>query len=131
MSTISVDTLTDKSAGESVDAADIVHGTPKAWINYAQSASPVLQDSYNVSSVSDDGAGIYAPNFTNAFDAAQGYCGVGAIREDESSGGVSARFPNIRRTSASASTFEAGSCNGSGTASDCSGNHWAFVGDLA
>ena len=71
MSTISVDTITDRSASESVDAAYLVHGTVKMWVRAA--ADAVVTDSLNVSSSTDNGVGDYQYNLTNSFADANSY----------------------------------------------------------
>ena len=65
MSTISIDTIEDLSASESVDAAYVVHGTAKAWVNYNQQ-TPVVNDSLNTSSVTDNTTSDYTINLTSS-----------------------------------------------------------------
>jgi len=72
MSTISVDTVEDRSAGESVDAAYLVHGSLKAWAALDGSTS-TAKDSLNVSSIDDDGTGDWGVNMTSAFGTSAGY----------------------------------------------------------
>jgi hypothetical protein len=71
MSTLSVDTIEDRSAAESVDATYVVHGTLKVWLRGDEAAN--IQDSLNVSSMSDDNTGLYTANFTNSFADATHY----------------------------------------------------------
>jgi hypothetical protein len=70
MSTISVDTLEDRSATESVDATYIVHGTTKSFWNYNQNTGPTINESLNISSITDDAAGQHTINYTTSFNAA-------------------------------------------------------------
>ena len=47
--------------------------TAKAWVNYNGNATPAINDSYNVSSVTDNGTGHYTINYAttlaNAYQA--------------------------------------------------------------
>lgn len=79
MSTLSVDTLTDKSAAESVDMTYVVHGTLKVWAHFNISGgTPSLTDSMNVSSIDDDGVGDFGLNLTNNLSAANESAGTGS-----------------------------------------------------
>ena len=42
----------------------------KAWINFNGTGTPTARDSYNVSSITDNGVGDYTINFTTAFSGA-------------------------------------------------------------
>ena len=61
---LKADTLTHSTAG-SLDTNFVVNGSAKAWARYNGSAATV-NDSVNVSSLSDDGAGDHTLTFTNA-----------------------------------------------------------------
>jgi len=66
MSKIVTDTFEYKSAGETVDATYLVHGTAKAWGQVTISGGTSTQnDSVNCSSITDDGAGQYKFSFSN------------------------------------------------------------------
>jgi len=60
------------------DAATLKHhpGIAKAWVSFDASGTLAILESYNVSSVTDNGTGDYSPNFTNDFAAAT-YAAVG------------------------------------------------------
>lgn len=45
-------------------------GVAKAWINFNGSGTPTARDSYNVSSITDNGVGDYTINFSTAFSGA-------------------------------------------------------------
>lgn len=66
MSKIVVDTFEDRSAGESVDATYVVHGTAKVWANLDGTGTISLRDSINVSGVTDNSTGDYTYTFSNA-----------------------------------------------------------------
>ena len=63
---IVADTLEHSTAG-SVDTQYVVNGSAKAWLQYLQ-ATPVVTDSFNISSVADNSTGDFTVNYTNAFD---------------------------------------------------------------
>ena len=55
----------------------------KAWINFDGTGTVSINDSYNVSSLSDDGVGLYTINFTSAMgNANYAYSG---LKEDAAS----------------------------------------------
>lgn len=48
----------------SVNLNEIVRGTVKAWVNFDGAASPIaIRDSFNVSSITDNGVGNHTINF--------------------------------------------------------------------
>lgn len=54
------------SEGGTVDVVNLTQGSIKSWASVQQTANPhVIEDSYNVSSVTDNGVGITANSFTN------------------------------------------------------------------
>ena len=48
---------------------NLQQGLAKAWLNYNQS-TPVIDDSFNVTSVADNSAGNFTPTITNVFSNA-------------------------------------------------------------
>jgi hypothetical protein len=48
----------------------VTGGNAKAWFSYDQSGAPAIDNSVNISSITDNGAGSSAPAFTNAFSDA-------------------------------------------------------------
>ena len=69
--TIVADTIQD-GAGNSTSMDNAIYGSAKAWVNFA-GATGTINASYNVSSITRGGAGVYQVNFTNAF-ADNKYC---------------------------------------------------------
>ena len=68
--TIAFDTLTtsdSKNTGteKSIDTSYIYNGISKSWLNYAQNGDTV-NDSFNISSVSDESTSEFKPVMTNA-----------------------------------------------------------------
>ena len=79
MSTLSVGTI--KSISSSAPVFQNSSGTEKGqlakvWINFKGSGTVSIRDSFNVSSLVDNGTGDYTVNFTNAMSNAN-YCSTG------------------------------------------------------
>ena len=55
----------------------VQQGLAKGWINYKQAATFVINDSFNISGVNDDGTGLGDTNYTNNFGNAN-YVASGA-----------------------------------------------------
>ncbi len=70
MSKIAVDLFEHRSAGRKVSAGYVVDGSAKSWANLNGSGTIALRDSLNISSVVDNGVGIYFFSFATAFAAA-------------------------------------------------------------
>ena len=62
MSTLRVNTIQD-STGSGTPA---INGLAKAWVNFNGTGTVAIRASFNVSSITDDGTGSYAVNFTTA-----------------------------------------------------------------
>lgn len=67
-----IETGTSTAVFSSVGNLKYHDGVAKAWVtgDYAGSGTPPLTDSYNVSSVTDGGTGLAAPQFTTSFSSA-------------------------------------------------------------
>ena len=89
MSTLLLNTLTGKTSAGSIvvtgeggsTTTNLQQGVAKSWINYKQAATIVTNDSFNISSVNDDGAGLGDTNYTNNFGNAN-YAAVGGSGRD-------------------------------------------------
>jgi hypothetical protein len=74
MSTLLLNTLTGKTSAGSIvvtgeggsTTTNLQQGVAKCWFQITQGSSHSLDDSFNVGSISDDGAGETTVNFTNA-----------------------------------------------------------------
>lgn len=64
MSTLTVTTLSNGSV--SVPTATVVNGSAKAWVNFDGTGTIAARDSFNLSSLTDNGTGDYTVNFTTA-----------------------------------------------------------------
>jgi hypothetical protein len=73
MSTIKVTNIQDTSGGNQSTSEQIAQGRAKAWVNFDGTfgtspytiANEGISDSFNVTSVTDNGTGNYTVNFTN------------------------------------------------------------------
>ena len=72
--TIVSSTISDGT--NSTSTTNVINGA-KAWVNFNGQGTVAIRASYNVSSITDLGAGSYAVNFTNAFADAN-YAVVGS-----------------------------------------------------
>jgi hypothetical protein len=76
MSKLKLTTLATQDDSASVPADTIVNGTAKAWVNFNGIGAVAIRRAFNVSSITDNGTGNYAVNFTNALVDAD-YAAVG------------------------------------------------------
>ena len=81
MSTLAVGTI--KSISSAAPVFQNTSGTEKgqlakSWINFNGSGTIAIRDSFNVSSIADEGTGQYQVNFTNNMATASDYVVVGS-----------------------------------------------------
>ena len=80
-SELRVTTIANNAGSESVDTTYVVNGSAKAWYhldndysgtnpNTGQTNGVTVQDSFNVASITDNGAGDFTMAWTNSFDNA-------------------------------------------------------------
>jgi len=62
---------------DNFDSEGIIEGTATAWVNFNGTGTVAIRDSYNVSSITDNGTGNYVANF-NTTMANSNYSVVGA-----------------------------------------------------
>jgi len=92
-SIINVDKIQNAAASISVDTTYVVNGSAKAWLNFNQTSTQAIRDSFNVSSISDTGAGRTQVTLTSAmlnndYMALIGLRMQSTVTNDGSSGGV-------------------------------------------
>jgi hypothetical protein len=61
MSTLVAQTISNGTV--STSSANVIQGSAKAWVNFNGAGVPAIRASYNVSSITDNGAGLYTVNF--------------------------------------------------------------------
>jgi len=63
---IKADTLEHSTAG-SLDTQYVVNGSAKAWCNFNGTGTLAVNDSFSISSVTDNTTATYTPNISSAF----------------------------------------------------------------
>ena len=120
MSTITVTNI--KATGET--ASRPVSGVAAGYLNFNGSGTPAVSDSFNHSSITDGGTGIYACNFTNDMANANfGHTNGG----DHSSAGINTNKYDSR----AANTFNCRAYTYAGSLADNAYISLSFIGDLA
>ena len=79
MSTLKVATIQDTSGNNSSTPEQVAQGRAKAWVNFDGTGSITIDDSFNVSSITDNSTGNYTINFTNAMPNAE-YAVAGSVQ---------------------------------------------------
>jgi len=66
-SELRVNTLKDASGNNSVATSVVFNGSAKAWINFNGTGTVATRDSYNISSLTDNGTGLYTLSWSSNF----------------------------------------------------------------
>ena len=69
MSTLKVNTLQDASGNNSTTASQIASGRIRAWVEF-NGSTDAIRESFNISSISDEGTSEYDINFSTPFSNA-------------------------------------------------------------
>ena len=122
MSTIKTNTLTGTTSAGSIlvtgeggsTTTNLQQGLAKAWNNVTQGTS-AIQDSFNISSISDDSTGTYTQNYTNNMNndlvsAVMGCENAGNMGTTGTFGSSSTKFTTVLTTNASANDYN-DACN--------------------
>ena len=126
MSTIIATTLSNGSV--SVPTATVVNGSAKAWMNLNGTGTIAIRDSFNVSSVTDNGSGAYTQNFTNALLNGNYSTSVTGTHD----GGSYVSWGAVANdTPPSTTAFRGDYLNNAGTLTDVSFAQTSSFGDLA
>ena len=113
-SILRVNTITDASSNNSIATSVLFNGSAKAWNNVTQGTS-AIQDSYNISSISDDSTGTYTQNYTsnmsNTGFSISGTCqNAGHIGTTGTFGSSSTQLITVITTNANANDYD-DACN--------------------
>jgi len=127
--TIAFDTLTtsdskNTNTEKSIDTSYIFNGVAKVWIKFDMSSSFTNEDSFNVSSLDDDGAGDFGLNFSNNMANAN-YPAPASAGEDN--GNVLTNFGTVATSSMDGQTRQ----TQANSAIDKANNSICILGDLA
>jgi hypothetical protein len=74
--TVTVANISDGT--DTVETGYVVNGSAKAWVNLNGTGTAAIRGSMNVSSLTDNGIGLYAANFTNSMGSANYMVNVSA-----------------------------------------------------
>ena len=66
MSTLKVTTIQDTSGGNASTSEQIAQGRAKSWVSFVGTGTVSINDSFNVSSITDSGTGKYIVNMSTA-----------------------------------------------------------------
>ena len=89
---IVADTLEHSTAG-SIATNYVVEGSAKSWVNFNGTGTVAVQDSLNVSSITDNGTATYTQNYSSSFSNAS-YSVTGCLRYTGTGTGLSLTFTN-------------------------------------
>jgi hypothetical protein len=126
-SILRVNTLTDASSGNSTAMSTINQGTAKAWVNFNGTSTIATRDSFNVSSIADDGTGTYTITINNDMANAD-YCTTSGVGRG---GLATCTFLNDGTWAATAGSGQVICANSSNAAFDPPAVLASFLGDLA
>ena len=125
-SELRVDTLKDSGGNNSVGMSYVAEGSAKAWGYLNGTGTIALNDSFNMSSASDEGTAEYGFNFTNNMNNIN-YCWT-AISGNQAGGSANMVSPHDANTTSQV-TMESWIWNA--TKADKDTNNLAVLGDLA
>jgi len=130
-SELRVNTLKDAAGNNSIATSFVANGSAKAWINFDGTGTISIRDSFSVSSIDDDGTGLYSYNLSAAMVEPFNYnCNSNAARTIATSG-----IATTNRSAASipenGTSVLIGARNLSNAAVDCEQMHGNIHGDLA
>tara|TARA_R100000908_G_scaffold62168_1_gene41126 strand:- start:31 stop:399 length:369 start_codon:yes stop_codon:yes gene_type:complete len=122
MSTLKADTIQSTSGG----AATLTkQHAAKSWLQYNQ-VTPAVTGSFNISTVTDTGAGDFTPNFSSAMSALIYSVPVtSGMLNTDASGRIGESNPT------NTSSYQVTTTNSAGTKADHTGNSCSTFGDLA
>ena len=126
MSTLKVTNIQDSSGSNSSTTEQINQGRAKAWINYNGTGTVSIRDSFNVSSLTDSGTGLYTITFSNAMSN-NDYCVQCTSHMWEDNSDDNARISGA--TKMSTTSFRQCTIYGTGTYQDAQNNMAAVFGD--
>ena len=94
MSTLQTSNIQDTSGNNNSTPEEINKGRAKAWVNFNGTGTPAIRESYNVSSITDNGTGDFTVNFATNMPSASYVPLLTSIARTNSSAG--ATTPGIR-----------------------------------
>ena len=122
MSTLNVSNISDGTT--SVGTGYVVNGSAKAWVNFTGTGTVAIDDSLNISSITDNSTGRYEANPINNFANAN-YC---LTHDGLINGGNGWFISYFDKTSANVELLY---INTLGSYEDCADASVVYFGDLA
>jgi len=119
--------LASAIAGEGTATTNLQQGLAKAWINFNGTSTIATRDSFNVSSIADDGTGSYTITINNDMANAN-YCTTSGVGRG---GLASCTFINDGTWAATTGSGAVICANSSNAAFDPPAVLASFLGDLA
>ena len=128
MSTLNVSNITDGT--DTVGTSYVLNGSAKAWVSFSTTTTTAINDSINISSLTDNGAGDTTANLTNNMSSTS-YMFIGGLGWN-ATGAVNARtvYQTARTVSSSRSRTYYTDVSSS-NATDADYNGVSIYGDLA
>lgn len=65
MSNLKLSNIQNQDGSKTIPTETVIGGTPKAWVNFNGTGTVTIRRSFNVTSITDNGAGSWTVNFTN------------------------------------------------------------------
>ncbi len=123
MSELRADTITGSDGSSPVTLTK--QSAAKSWLQYNQ-VTPAVTGSFNISTVTDTGAGDFTPNFSSAMSALIYSVPVtSGMLNTNASGRIGESNPT------NTSSYQVTTTNSAGTKADYPGNSCSTFGDLA
>ena len=85
-SELRVNTLKDAAGNNSIGMSYVAEGSANVWINFNGTGTIATRDSFNVTSITDGGTGLYTVTIANDMGNVN-YSTTGAAGENDDSGG--------------------------------------------
>ena len=108
MSTINAANITDGT--DTVATGYVVNGSAKAWINFNGTGTVSTRDSFNLSSLVDNGTGNYSANYTSNMSA-NDYCVVTAVGQTSPFPIAQAYLQGVKTTHVQLNTAQPGTAD--------------------
>ena len=124
-SQLKVDTLTGVTTAGSIvvtgegnsTTTNLQQGLAKCWVNFDGTGTIAARDSFNVSSLTDNGTGLYSVNFNNNFSDGN-YAGVGTIGNADVSNPGALKGCAIGHTASNLSVIESSNTSSAANTDD-------------
>jgi hypothetical protein len=129
-SELRVNTLKDAAGNNSIATSFVANGSAKGWVNFNGVGTIAIRDSFSVSSIDDDGTGLYSYNLSSAMSNANYNLNSNASRNAGTSG-IDTTNRAASTTPENTSSVLLGARNMQNGAVDVEQMHGNIHGDLA